>query len=185
MRDDGALRGAGRARRVDDRRGRRCIERRRRRGRQRRGLGCEVIHLPEHGPTEVGPCDDSGRPRRGDQRLRRRVAENVPSLALAVEHVDRHEDDAEARGGEEEVDVLEAVRNLKREPIACARPRAASARPCGSRARRDRRTCIPGRPTRARRRARDRGTSARRARAGTRRECSAGLQACYGATSPV
>jgi hypothetical protein len=42
----------------------------------------------------------------------------VPGLALAIQHVDRHEDDAEARGGEEKVDVLEAVRNLKREPIA-------------------------------------------------------------------
>ena len=42
----------------------------------------------------------------------------MTGLALAVEHVDRHEDDAEARGGEKEIDVLEAVRNLKREPIA-------------------------------------------------------------------
>jgi len=43
-------------------------------------------------------------------------------LPLTVEHVDRHDDDAEARGGEEEVEILKAVGEIQREPIAARQP---------------------------------------------------------------
>jgi hypothetical protein len=43
-----------------------------------------------------------------------RASQDVSQLALAVEHVDGHDDDAEARGGEEEVECSEAVREITR-----------------------------------------------------------------------
>ena len=55
-------------------------------------------------------------------RFRARITEDVSQLALAVEHVDGHDDDAEARGGEEEVEVFEAVGEVQREPIAARQP---------------------------------------------------------------
>ena len=46
-------------------------------------------------------------------------------LALAVQHVDRDQHDAGLHAGEEEVDELEAVRQLHGQPIAGSSPRRA------------------------------------------------------------
>ena len=46
----------------------------------------------------------------------------MPKLALTVENVDRHHDDAESRAREKQVDELDAVREMNAQPVAAYEP---------------------------------------------------------------
>ena len=52
------------------------------------------------------------------------VGDHVRDLALAVQHVDRNEDHAQAHAGEKQVEELDAVREVHAEPISAREPRA-------------------------------------------------------------
>ena len=112
---DGALRAPGRTRGVDDRRGRRFVERDRRPVRRRGGrLGRHLLGGP----------DRHGRPSRGrvggDEPDGLGVREHVAYFALPVEHVDRHEQRPELQAGEKQLQELEPVRQLHGQPVARA-----------------------------------------------------------------
>ena len=98
MREHGALRRAGGAGGVDDRGGRVAVEVDERPRIVIRGQRREVCL--------------------GDRRARLRVDGDVGDLALAIEDVDRHEDHAELHAGQEDVDQLDAVRQIDAQPVA-------------------------------------------------------------------
>ena len=82
-------------------------------GRLRRGRHREVIN---------GPLRHWFRGRRGsieDKRTRYGIAQDVTGFALSVQNVDRNEDEADLRAGDEEIDVLRPVWQIHREPVAC------------------------------------------------------------------
>ncbi len=114
VRDHGALGRAGRAGRVDERGRRGGIEGRvdrrddagRRRLRQQVDAPCRHVR---YAPTWL--IDDH-------HRLRRRVAEDVIHLAVAIQDVDRDDNHAKPRARQKQVDVLEAVGQVDRQPIA-------------------------------------------------------------------
>jgi hypothetical protein len=117
VRDDGALGGPRGAGRVDQRGGRVTVQRKAERRRVAdASLGRQHIHLPD---WHVG---FDGRRSGDDERLRLRVAKDMSCVAFAIQDVDRDDDDAEARGGEEEIDVLDAVRQEDRQPVAGRHP---------------------------------------------------------------
>jgi len=59
---------------------------------------------------------------RRDAESRRGIGNHVPDLALAVQHVHGHEDHAQAHAREEQVEEVDAVREVDAEPIAADDP---------------------------------------------------------------
>ncbi len=57
-----------------------------------------------------------------DDRFRLGVRHDVPKLALTIENVDRHHDDAEPRAREKQVDEFDAVREMNAQPVAARQP---------------------------------------------------------------
>ena len=73
----------------------------------------------------------------GDDQLRLGIRDDVGDLALPIQDVDRDEHHAGLHAGEEEIDELEPVRQLNREPIARLEPAPAQHRRDPRRAVRD------------------------------------------------
>ena len=48
--------------------------------------------------------------------------DHVCDLALAIQHVDRHEDDAESNAREKEVEKVDTVREVDAQPVAAREP---------------------------------------------------------------
>ncbi len=117
VRDHGAFGRPGRARRVDER-GRRSRVEDRVDWRDARDAeaACASASIPHAGGSRTTPRRVIG----DDHRLRRRVAEDVTHLAVAIQDVDRDDDHAKPRAGQEQIDVLDAVGQIDRQPIARA-----------------------------------------------------------------
>ena len=81
------------------------------------GRGRQLRHVPGRAPSR----HRTG----GNQRLRFRVGHHVRDLTLLIQHVHRHDDDAELEARQEHVDELDAIVEIEAEAIA--RPQAAPA----------------------------------------------------------
>ena len=117
VREDRALRRAGRAGGVDECGGRGSVELHRRSiGRQGCCLGTERVDIPARGSSgELGHLRGG---RHDGARLR--IARDVPNLAFLVEHVDRDDDHAELHARDPEVDDLDSVDQAESETVAAA-----------------------------------------------------------------
>ena len=110
----------GRARRVDDGRRRVAID-----GRARHAGGWPSALRGVSSSMSTTGLSAGNSPRcasRGDDQLRLGVADDMGDLALPIQDVDRDQDHAGLHAGEEQVDELDAVRQVHREPIARLEP---------------------------------------------------------------
>jgi hypothetical protein len=87
-------------------------------GRRDRGLARQLADVHERRAVRELPALRLG----GDDQLRTGVGHDVGDLALAIEHVDRHQHESGLDAGEEQVDELDPVGELHRYPVARPQP---------------------------------------------------------------
>ena len=82
------------------------------------GLAHQLVDVDDRAARREQPALRLG----GDDQLRLGVRDDVGDLALPIQDVDRDQHHAGLHAGEEEIDELEPVRQLHREPIARLEP---------------------------------------------------------------